>query len=198
MASGEVRHTLGKDMKSSLKIFAVGIFLTVLVVGLALLGLWISSLRSSSLMSFDFLNGRAITASTEFDPRKSTFPVTGASGAPVYRSWFQFYSFKADFSDVCKAADSELLALGFKAKMISVEGRKSQLYILNKVASTKTVIIYDKQRIVGSPNVQSLRPSVADGWITVRIGHGRLPLWPPRYLLYRLKRHLQIAGWQKP
>jgi hypothetical protein len=190
--------TLGEDMKRYLKISAIGIFLAILFVVLALLGLWISSLSSLSLMSFDFLNGRAVTACIEHDPRKSPFPVTCASGAPIYHSWIQYYSFEADFNDVCKAADAELLALGFKTHTISVERQKLRVYTLSKATSSKTVIVFDRQRFVGSPRVRLLQPLVADGWVTVKISRGRLPLWPPRYLLYRLKKHLQVAGWQKP
>jgi hypothetical protein len=182
-------------MKRSLKIFTVGIFLTVLVAGFALLGLWISSLRLLSLMSFDFLNGRVVTASFESNPRKSPLVVTAASGTPYY-SRIQYYSFEADFSDLCKAADVELLALGFKAHKSSMERQKSRVYTLSKATSSKTVVIYDRRRFVKSPSAQWPRPSVADGWVTVKISRGRLPLWPPRYLLYRLKRHLQGAGWQ--
>ncbi len=187
-------------MKRSLKIFVIGIFLTVLVVGFALLRFWISSLRPPPLMSLDFLNGRAITANIEYDPRKSPFAVTAASGAPIYQyySWIQYYSFEADFSDLCKAADAELLALDFKAHISSMERQKLRVYILSKATSSKTVVIYDRRRFVKSPSAQLPQPSVADGWVTVKISRGRLPLWPSRYLLYRLKRHLQVAGWQKP
>jgi hypothetical protein len=195
-------------MKRSLKIFTVGIFLTVLVVGLTLLRLWISSLRPPPLMSLDFLNGRAITASIEYDPRKSPFAITAASGAPIYQyySWIQYYSFEADFSNVCEAANAELLVLGFRARTHSTEGYKYRTYMLNKSTLRKTVVIFDRQKFVGPPSAQLPTSSVAkmyrrerrDGWITVRIERDRLPLWPPRYLLYRLKRHLQVAGWQKP
>jgi hypothetical protein len=176
--------------------------LTVLVVGLTLLGLWISSLGPMPLMSLDFLNGRTITASIEFDPRKSPFPVTCASGAPIYHSWIQYYSFEADFSDVCKAADTELLALGFRAHTHSTKGYKYRTYMLSKATSVKTVIISERQRFVGPQSAQLLKFSISetyrrerrDGWVTVRIERDRLPLWPPRYLLYRLKRRLQAAS----
>jgi hypothetical protein len=191
-----------------MKIFAFGIFLTILVVGLTLLRLRISSLRPPPLMSLDFLNGRAITASIESDPRKSPFAVTAASGAPIYQyySWIQYYSFEADFSNVCEAADAELLTLGFRARTHSTEGYKYRVYIINKATSSRTVIIFERQRFVGPPSTQLPTSSVAkmyrrerrDGWVTVRIERYRLPLWPPRYLLYRLKRHLQATGWQKP
>jgi hypothetical protein len=182
-------------MIRSLKIFVVGIFLTVLVVGLALLRLWISSLIPTTLMSLDVLNGRAVTASFESDPRKSPFPVTAASGAPIYQyySWIQYYSFEADFSEVCRAADAELLALGFKAHTSSMERWKLRVYTLSRATSSKTVVIYDRRRFVKSPSMQLPQPSVADGWVTVKITRGRLPLWPPRYLLYRLKRFSQVA-----
>jgi len=189
-------------MKKPLKISVVGIFLTVFVVGLVLLGLWISSVGFPPLVSFDFLNNRAVTASIEFDPRKSPFPVTCASGAPIYHSWIQYYSFEADFSDVCKATDAELLALGFKARTRSTEGYKSRIYMIDKATSVKTVIISERQRFVGPQSAQLLKFSIAetyrreriDGWVTVRIARNRLPLWPPRYLLYRLKRRLQAAS----
>ena len=180
-------------MKKYLKISAIGIFLVVLVVGLSLLRLWISSPGQPPLMSLDFLNGRAITANIESDPRKSPFAVTAASGAPIYHSWIQYYSFEADFSEICKAADAELLALGFKAGTISMERWKLRIYTLNKATSSKTVIIYDKRRFVTSPVAQLPQPSVAEGWVTVKISRGRLPLWPPRYLLYRLKKLLQVT-----
>ena len=191
-------------MKRFLKIFAVGIFLTVLVGGLALLRFWISSLSSPPLISLDFLNGRAITASFESDPRKSPFAVTAASGGPIYHSWIQYYSFEADFSNVCEAADAELLVLGFRARTHSTEGYKYRTYMLNKSTLRKTVIIFDRQKFVGPPSAQLPTSSVAkmyrrerrDGWITVRIERDRLPLWPPRYLLYRLKRHLQAISRQ--
>jgi hypothetical protein len=190
------------DMKMFLKIFAVGIFLTVLVVGLVLLELWISSVGFPPLVSFDFLKNRAVTASIEFDPHKSPFPVTCASGAPIYHSWIQYYSFEADFSDVCKAADAELLALGFRARIHSTEGCKSRIYMLDKATSVKTVIISERQRFVGPQSAQLPKFSIAetyrrerrDGWVTVRIERDRLPLWPPRYLLYRLKRCLQATS----
>jgi hypothetical protein len=191
-------------MKRSLKISAFGIFLVVFVVGLALLGLWISSLSSLSLMPFDFLNGRVITASLEYDPRKSPLPITCASGTPIYHSWIQYYSFEADFSDICKAADAELLALGFRACTHSTEGYKDRIYTLNKAALTKTVIIFERLRFVGPQSAQLQQSSIAgtyrrerrDGWVTVRIERDRLPLWPPRYLLYRLKSRLQVAKWR--
>ena len=171
----------------------------VLVVGLALLGLWILSRRSPPLMSFDFLNGRAVTARIESDPRKSPF-----ASIHQYYSWIQYYSFQADFSDVCKAADAELLALGFNTHTHSIEGYKYRTYVLNEAASGKTVIIFDRQRFVGPPSVQLPNSSIAeayrrerrDGWVTVKIERGRIPLWPPRYLLYRLKRRLQAASRQ--
>lgn len=186
--------TVTKIMKRSLKKLTIKIFAAVvIVVGLTLLGLWISSLRPPSLMSFEFLKGRAVVVRVEHDPRKSPF-----ASIHQYHSWFQFYSFKADFSDVCKAADAELLALGFKTHTISVERQKLRVYTLSKTTSSKTAIIFDRRRFVRSPSAQLPQPSVADGWVTVRIERGRLPLWPPRYLLYRLKRCLQVAGWQKP
>ena len=191
-------------MKRSLKIFAVGIFLPVLIVGLTLLRLWISSSGPPPLMSLDFLNGRAITASFESDPRKSPFAVTAASGAPIYQcySWIQFYSFEADFSDVCRAADAELLAPGFRARTHSTGGYKYRIYIINEATSRRTVIIFERQRFVGTQNAQLQQSSIVetyrrerrDGWITVRIERDRLPLWPPWYLLYRLKRHLQAIS----
>jgi len=193
-------------MKRSLKIFTVGIFLTVLVVGLVLFRLWISSFRPPSLISLDFLYGRAITASIESDPRKSPLAVTAASGAPIYHSWIQYYSFEADFSDLCKAADAELLTLGFRARTRSTDGYKYRIYIIDEATSSRTVIIFERQRVVGTQNAQLQQSSIArtyrrerrDGWVTVRIERDRLPFWPPRYLLYRLKRYLQAAGWQKP
>jgi hypothetical protein len=175
-------------MKRSLKIFTVGIFLTVLVVGLALLGLWISSLIPTTLMSFDFLNGQAVTTRIESDPRKSSFV-----SRHEYYSWIQWYSFEADFSDVCRAANAELLALSFKARTISMERWKLRVYALSKATSSKTVVIYDRRRFVKSPSAQLPQPSVAYGWVTVKISRGRLLLWPPRYLLYRLKKLLQVA-----
>jgi hypothetical protein len=179
-----------------LKISAIGIFLVVLVVGLALLGLWISSLGTPALMSFDFLKDRAVVARVESDPRKSPF-----ASIHDYYSWTQYYSFQADFSDVCKAADAELLALGFSVRTHSIEGYKYRIYTLNKAASGKTVIIFDRQRFVGFPSAQLSKSSIAesygyergDGWVTVKIERGRIPLWPPRYLLYRLKRFSQVA-----
>ena len=177
-------------MKRSLKISSIGLFLAVLVVGLALLGLWISSLRTPPLMSFDFLKGRAVEVRVEHDPRKSPF-----ASIHDYYSWVQYYSFEADFSDVCKAADAELLALGFRARTHSIEGYKHRIYMLNEAASGKTVIIFDRQRFVGPPSAQLPKSSIAgayrrerrDGWVTVKIERGRIPSWPPRYLLYRLK-----------
>ena len=148
-------------MKRSLKIFTVGIFLTVLVVGFVLFRFWISSLRPPPLMSLDFLKGRAITASYESDPRKSPFAVTAASGAPIYHSWIQYYSFEADFSDLCKAADAELLALGFRARTHSTEGYKYRVYIINKATSSRTVIIFERQRFVGTQNAQLQQSSIA-------------------------------------
>jgi hypothetical protein len=156
------------------------------------------------LMSLDFLNGRAITASIESDPRKSPLAVTAASGAPIYHSWIQYYSFEADFSDLCKAADAELLALGFRARTHSTEGYKYRIYIINEATSRKTVIIFERQRFVGTQNAQLRQSSIAetyrrerrDGWVTVRIERNRLPLWLPRYLLYRLKRRLQAVSRQ--
>lgn len=188
-------------MKRFSKISAIWISLAVFVVGIALLGLWISSLRLPPLASFDFLKGRAVTASIEFDPCKSPFPVTRASGAPIYHSWIQYYSFEADFSDLCKAADDELLALGYRASTHSTEGYKDRMYILDKATSVKTVIIFERQRFVGPQNAQLQQPEIAktckrerrDGWVIVRIERDRLPLWPPRYLLYRLKRFSQMA-----
>ena len=182
-------------MKRFLIIFLVGIFLTILFVELPLLRFWISSLGPPPLMSLDFLNGRAITANIEYDPRKSPFAVTAASGAPIYQyyMWKQYYSFEADFSDLCKVADTELLALGFKAHTSSMKRRKSRVYTLSKATSSKTVVIYDRRRFVKSPSARFPRPLVADGWITVQISRGRLPLWPPRYLLYRLKKLLQVT-----
>jgi hypothetical protein len=184
-----------------LKISSIGIFLAVLVVGLVLLGLWISSLRPSPLMSFDFLKGRAVVVRVEHDPRKSPF-----ASIHEYYSWVQYYSFEADFNDVCKAAGAELLALGFRARTHSIEGYKHRIYILNEATSGKTVIIFDRQRLVGPPSAQLPKSSIAgaygrerrDGWVTVKVERGRIPLWPPRYLLYRLKRRLQDASWQKP
>jgi len=188
--------TLGKDMKRSLKITAIGIFLAILIVRLTLLGLWISSLSSLSLMSFDFLKDRAVTACIEHDPRKSPFPITGASGASIYLSWIQYYSFEGDFSDVCKAADAELLALGFKAHTSSMKRWKLRVYAFSKATSGETVVIYDRRRFVKSPSSQLPQPLVVDGWVTVKVSRRRLPLWPPRYLLYRLKRRLRATGWQ--
>jgi len=188
-------------MKRFSKISLVGIFLTVLVAGLALPGLWISSLGSLPLMSLDFLKGRTITANIEYDPRKSPFPVTVASGPPICHSWIQYYSFEADFSDLCKAADAELLALGFRARTHSAKGYKYREYMLSKAASGKTVIIYDRQNFVGPPSAQLPNSSIArmyrrefrDGWVTVRIELRRLPLWSPRYLMSRLKRFWRVA-----
>lgn len=189
---------MGKDVKRSLKISAIGIFLAVLVVGLALLRPWVSSLRPPPSMSFDFLKGRAITASFESDPRKSPFSITGASGAPIYQyySWTQYYSFEADFSDVCKAADAELLALGFKACTSSMVRQKIRVYTFSKAASGKAIVIYDRRRYVKSLISDDYKLEFGDGWVTVRIFRGRLPLWPPRYLLYRLKKRLQVATWK--
>jgi len=185
-------------MKRSLKIFTVGIFLAILVFGLALLGLWISSLITPPLMSYNFLKGRAVVARLEHDPRKSLF-----SSIHDYYSWIQWYSFEADFSDVCEAADAELLALGFTARTHSTEGYKYRIYVLNEVNSGKTVIIFDRQRFVRPASAQLSKSSITeaysrerrDGWITVKISKGRIPSWPPRYFLYRLKSHLQVAGW---
>jgi len=170
---------------------AVGIFLTVLVAGLGPLGLWIWSLGPPPLMSFDFLKSRAVVAHVENDPRKSPF-----ASIHDYYSWVQFYSFEADFSDVCKAADAELLALGFKTHTHSIEEYKQRTYVLDEAASSKIVIIFDRQRFVGFPSAQLPKSLIVkaygrerrDGWVTVRVERGRLPLWPPRYLLHRLKR----------
>ena len=147
-------------------------------------------------MSFDFLKGRAVAARVEYDPRQSPF-----ASIHQYYSWVQYYSFEADFSDVCKAADAELLALGFSARTHSIEGYKHRTYMLNRATSGKTVIIFDRQRFVGPPSTQLPKSSIAevyrrerrDGWVTVKIERGRIPLWPPRYLLYRLKRRLLAA-----
>jgi hypothetical protein len=187
-------------MKRSVKIVVIGISLAVLFVGLVLFGLWISSLRSPALMSFDFLKGRAVVARQEADPRKSLF-----ASIHDYHSWIQYYSFEADFSDVCKAADAELLPLGFYARTHSTDGNKHRTYTLNKVNSGKSVMIFQRERFVGSPNAQSpespnpkaFRRERSDGWVTIKIERGRIPLWPPRYLWYRLKWRLQAAGWQK-
>lgn len=168
----------------------------VLVVGLALLRLWISSLGSLSLMSFDLLNDRTITASFESDPRKSPFPITGASGPPINHLWIQYYSFKADFSDVCKAADAELLELGFKAHTLSRDQWKIRVYSFSKAASSKVVFIYEKRRFVKSLISNDYTLEFGDGCVTVKISRGRLPLWPPRYLLYRLKKLLQATSRQ--
>ena len=139
----------------------VGIFLAVLVVGLALPRLWTSSPEPPPLMSLDFLNGRAITASTEFDPRKSPFAVTAASGPPIsYCSWTQWYSFKADFSDVCEAADAELLPLGFRARTHATRGDKYRIYTFDKPASGKSVIIKERRRFVKSSSAQFPQPLI--------------------------------------
>jgi hypothetical protein len=188
-------------MKSFFKISAVWIVPAVLVAGFVLPGLWISSLRPPLWMSYNFLKGQAVVTSRESDPRKSPF-----SSIHDYYSWVQWYSFEADFSDVCKAADAELLALGFTARTHSTEGYKYRIYVLNEVNSGKTVIIFDRQRFVGPPSAQLQESSITeayrrerrDGWITIKISRGRIPSWPPRYLLYRLKNRLQAAGWQKP
>ncbi len=188
-------------MKRSLKISLIGVFPAALVVGLVLLGLWISSLRTPPLMSYNFLNGRALVARLEHDPRKSLF-----SSIHDYYSWVQWYSFEADFSDICKAADAELLALGFTARTHSIEEYKYRIYMLNEVNSGKTVIIFDRQRFVGPPSAQLQKSSITgayrreriDGWVTIKISRGQIPSWPPRYFLYRLKNRLQAAGWQKP
>ncbi|MEJ2702581.1 MAG: hypothetical protein P8Z79_09085 [Sedimentisphaerales bacterium] len=187
-------------MKRSLKIPVIGISLAILVVGLALFGLWISSLRPLSWMSFDFLKGRAMMARVESDPRESPF-----ASIHDYHSWIQYYSFEADFSDVCKAADAELLPLGFYARTHSIEGNKYRMYMLNEVNSGKSVMIFEREKFVGSTSAQLPESSTAeafrrerrDGWVTVKIERGRIPLWPPRYLLYRLKWRLQAAGRQK-
>jgi len=166
---------------SAIKLFAV----VVIVSGLALLGFWIWSHKPPSLMSLDFLKGRAVTACNESDPRKSPLAVTAASsGEPIYRycSRTQYYSFEANFSDVCKAADTELLPLGFKARTYP----KQRLYLRHKSTSGKTVVIYYGRRYVKSKAAH--RWESGDGWVTVTVYQGRLPLWPPRYLLYRLKK----------
>ena len=184
-------------MKRSSKISASAIFLTALVVGLVLLGLWISLLRPPASLSFDFLKGRAVVAGMDYDPRKSPF-----ASIHDYYSRVRYYSFEADFSDVCKAADGELLALGFSARTHSIEGCKYRTYMLNEAASGQTIIIFGRQRFVVSASAQLPKPSSAeaygrerrDGWVTVKISQGQLPVWPPRYLLYRLKRCFQAAA----
>jgi hypothetical protein len=146
------------------------------------------------LMSLDFLKGRTITASIEYDPRKSPFPITDALDVPIYPSSIQFYSFEADFSDVCMAADTELLALGFQTMTLSIERYKLRLYSLSKAASGEIVFIYEKRRLLESPSGQLAQPLITDGWVTVRTQQWRIPSWPPGHLLYKLKRHLQAAG----
>jgi len=174
---------------SAIKIFAAA----VIVVGLALLGLWIRLFKPPSLMSLDFLKGRAVTADIESDPRKSPLAVTGASGEPIYYcSRAQYYSFKANFSDVCKAADAELLPLGFKTRTYP----KHWVYSLRKNTLDKTVVIHNGRRFVKSTSAHRQKSSFrhgyawesGDGWVTVTVYRGRLPLWPPRYLLFRLKK----------
>jgi hypothetical protein len=165
----------------------------VLVVVIALLGRWISSLGSPPLMSLDFLKGRAVTANIEYDPRKLPFTITCASGGPAYHSWIQYYSFEADFSDLCKAADAELLALGFKAGTLSRDQRKIRVYSFSKATSSKVVYIYEKRRFVKSLFSDDYTLEFGDGCVTVKISRRRLPLWPPRYLLYRLKRFSQVV-----
>jgi hypothetical protein len=191
-------------MNRPLKTSVVRIFLAVLVIGLALFARWILSLSSLSLIPFDFLTGRAVTASLEYDPRKSPLPLTCASGRRIYHSWIRYYSFQADFRDVCKAADTELLALGFRVRTYSAEGCRHRIYTINEAALRETVAIIEGQRFVGPQNGQLHQSSIAeackrerrDGWVTVRIERDRLPLWPPRYLLYRLKSRLQAASQQ--
>ncbi len=180
---------------STIKLFSV----VVIVFGFALLGLWVWLFKPPSLMSLDFLKGRAITADIESDPRKSPLAVTGASGGPIYYcSRAQYYSFKANFSDVCKAADAELLSLGFKARTYP----KHWVYSLRKNTLDKTVVILNGRRFVKSTSAHRQESSFRHGyawesgdeWVTVMISRGRLPLWPPRYFLYRLKRRLQAAA----
>ncbi len=179
---------------SVIKLFAAA----VIVFGLVLLELWVWLLKPPSLTSLDFLKGRAVTACIESDPRKSPLAVTGASGEPIYYcSRAQYYSFKANFSDVCKAADAELLPLGFKTRTYP----KHWVYSLRKNTLDKTVVIHNGRRFVKSMSAHTQESSFRHGyawesgdeWVTVVISRGRLPLWPPRYLLYRLKKQARAV-----
>jgi len=197
----------------------------VIVVGFALLGLWISSLRTPPPISFDFLDGRVITVRIEEDP-----------GSTHYRSIREVYSFEADFNDLCDAADTELVAFGFggygSSAAFSIPSVPTmRLYRISDSASGETTLVRIKKRTVFAKSPDPplrpenfifrlkrsllsprLRPGFVtadgptleqgyeskDGWVTVEILYFRLRSWPPQHLLYRLKMRWRAAGRQKP
>jgi len=175
-------------MKKRWKKPAVKITAAVLVIALALLGLWISSLRPPPAISFDFLNGRDITASVEDVPSSSHRRVIRYS-----------YTLAADFTDVCLSADAELLALGYEPP--SFVGPTQRLYRKRVTFRDSGYVFIQNKRLTtySKPNAPDYSSFYSDehdnreGRVIVDILHSRLRLWPPQHLLYGLKMRLQAA-----
>jgi len=169
----------------------------VIVVALALLGLWIWSLDPWPVKSVDFLAGR------EFFRR-----IKNEKAIPSYRIVTETCSFDADFNDICTRADAELLARGFKAVVHVPPRPGTRRYVLQKkpFGEWTSVTIYGGKRFdkfalkqsSQDPNDYGCGYESRDGWVAVEVAGKQLQSNFLDTLLDRLKLRWQTAKLPPP
>jgi len=168
----------------------------VAVVALALLGLWISSLRASPAITFDFLNGHPAMARIE-----------RYAGSSHYKDIMEVYSFQDYYEDVCGDAYAELLGLGFIPIGSGRTSSSAKQYLLVGTTSrVKAVVtVFNKRKCVSSSSQRPVHSSrygyeseFVDGWVTVEVRRWPLRLWPPQHLVHGLKMRFQAINRPPP
>jgi len=161
MIAGVGKIMKRRVLKISLPIvFIVGILLVLLVV---LMWDW------NSEMSFEFLEGKALTTSINRNPVRY-----------AYRTIWHVYSFEGDFDDICATADAELLARGFKvdhkaSRVSSVRrdyclgNETSTRYIVVSIRGRQEVRVHSKTGSSRHSNQDRILFHYRSGWISVHI-----------------------------
>ena len=177
----------------------VRLWLAILIIVGILLGLLVVLIWEwRSEMSFEFLEGRALTANINRD-----------SGRYAYRTIWHVYSFEGDFNDICAIADAELLARGFKIDhKASLASSVRRDYCLGNETSNKAIVvsIRGRQEVKVHPTTEPSQHSNQDrilfhhrrGWISVHITRKKRRLWPPRYFLHHLRSRFRRIVYKQP
>ena len=150
----------------------------LIVVGILLSLLAAMARDSGPEMSFDFLDGRALTGRINDD-----------HGGSTYKTTCDIYSFVADLNDLCSAADAELASKGFKLLPPGPRWASEHVYLLGSIASVDCILlsirdgrrfrVYSVPRQVRKSGHPGHSYHDVDGWVSVEISRRRIKCWPP-------------------
>ena len=169
---------------------AVKISVAIFVLVGISLGLLVALTRDRGPeMSFDFLDGKTLTAR-----------IKRARGGPAHWTTREVYSFIADFNDVIANAEAELMALGFKR--LSPGSSESHIcqYTLRDSSSTWRLQV----KILGGTKVSVLWPpdrykyNTGHGWVSVEVARRRLRPSLPHDFLDGMKRRFRRPSRKTP